>query len=413
MLLLTLLLAGITPTGRCEMPAKETLMQAEGPDLNGLLQLPGWLDLQLQLQAQPLANPVGGDRQSASWIQQLSLDVVAGPGLAKPVEQWQEADHWRSHLQLMLFSGNPNWNDQIGAGFALQSTAHPTGLWLTEVSLERQMGSGSVAVKAGVFSINPGFVEAPVLNAYVHSALNNTLNLNVEVLPINPYAAPGLQVSWRPEPSGRWGELRYGAFLLDPQFNLAALFGVDPDESQLNGHTQLLQWSFDRLPGAEALQQPIQRGEQRIARQLPPPLLQIATGYLDNRSTGNLAGVVASTFTLAAPLPLGLDNRLWLGVNAGLEWDTNPVPLFLSGGWLSQGIITGRPLDVLALGVGSSRFSPRLSPGQSSETVLELNYSWLVNANLSLQPVLQLILNPDGSSADPILAMGLGLTLQF
>jgi porin len=346
-------------------------------------------------------------------MQQLSLDVVAGPGLAKPIEQWSEADHWRSHVQLMLFSGDPNYGSTIGAGFPLQSTAHPTGLWLTEASLERQMGSGSVAFKAGVFSINPGFLEAPVLNAYVNSVLNNTLNLNVDVLPINPYAAPGLQVRWRPEPSGRWGEVRYGAFLLDPQYNLAALFGVDPDESQLNGHTQLLQWSFDRLPGAEALQQPIQREKQRIARQLPPPLLQISTGYLDNRSTGNLNGVLAATFTIAAPLPLGLDNRLWLGVNAGFEWDTNPVPLFLGGGWLSQGIISGRPLDVLALGVGSSRFSPRLSPGQSSETVLELNYSWLVNANLSLQPVLQLILNPDGSSADPILAMGLGLTLQF
>ena len=395
------------------MPAEQPLLQAEGPDLNGLLQLPGWLDVQLQLQAQPLANPAGGDRQSASWMQQLSLDVVAGPGLAKPIEQWSEADHWRSHVQLMLFSGDPNYGSTIGAGFPLQSTAHPTGLWLTEASLERQMGSGSVAFKAGVFSINPGFLEAPVLNAYVNSVLNNTLNLNVDVLPINPYAAPGLQVRWRPEPSGRWGEVRYGAFLLDPQYNLAALFGVDPDESQLNGHTQLLQWSFDRLPGAEALQQPIQREKQRIARQLPPPLLQISTGYLDNRSTGNLNGVLAATFTIAAPLPLGLDNRLWLGVDAGFEWDTNPVPLFLGGGWLSQGIISGRPLDVLALGVGSSRFSPRLSPGQSSETVLELNYSWLVNANLSLQPVLQLILNPDGSSADPILAMGLGLTLQF
>ena len=395
------------------MPAEQPLLQAEGPDLNGLLQLPGWLDVQLQLQAQPLANPAGGDRQSASWMQQLSLDVVAGPGLAKPIEQWSEADHWRSHVQQMLCSGDPNYGSTIGAGFPLQSTAHPTGLWLTEASLERQMGSGSVAFKAGVFSINPGFLEAPVLNAYVNSVLNNTLNLNVDVLPINPYAAPGLQVRWRPEPSGRWGEVRYGAFLLDPQYNLAALFGVDPDESQLNGHTQLLQWSFDRLPGAEALQQPIQREKQRIARQLPPPLLQISTGYLDNRSTGNLNGVLAATFTIAAPLPLGLDNRLWLGVNAGFEWDTNPVPLFLGGGWLSQGIISGRPLDVLALGVGSSRFSPRLSPGQSSETVLELNYSWLVNANLSLQPVLQLILNPDGSSADPILAMGLGLTLQF
>ena len=68
---------------------------------------------------------------------------------------------------------------------------------------------------------------------------------------------------------------------------------------------------------------------------------------------------------------------------------------------------------MLALGIGSSRFSPSLSPGQSSETVLELNYSLLVNANLSVQPVLQLILNPDGSNAEPILAAGIGLQLQF
>jgi len=45
--------------------------------------------------------------------------------------------------------------------------------------------------------------------------------------------------------------------------------------------------------------------------------------------------------------------------------------------------------------------------------VLELNYSWLISANLSLQPVLQLILNPSGSNAEPILAAGVGLQLQF
>ncbi|MEB3332379.1 MAG: carbohydrate porin, partial [Synechococcaceae cyanobacterium] len=203
------------------------------------------------------------------------------------------------------------------------------------------------------------------------------------------------------------------AFLLDPEVNLAGLFGVNPDQPRVNGHTQLLQWSYGQLPGATALQQPIRHGEQRISRQLPPPLLQIAAGYLDNRSTGTIDGAAAATLTLAAPLPLGLDNRLWLGVNAGFAWESNPVPLFLAGGWLSQGIIPGRPLDVLALGVGSSRFSPTLSPGQSSETVVELNYNWLVNANLSLQPVLQLILNPDGRNAAPILATGIGLTLQF
>ncbi len=45
--------------------------------------------------------------------------------------------------------------------------------------------------------------------------------------------------------------------------------------------------------------------------------------------------------------------------------------------------------------------------------MLELNYSWLVNGNVSFQPVLQLIINPDGSNTAPILAAGLGITLQF
>jgi porin len=394
-------------------PIKQEVSAARAASLNDWLHGPEWLDLQLQLQAQPLANPSGGTRQGASWMQQLSLDVKAGPGLARAPEQWNEADHWRGHVQLMLFSGDPDYGQSIGAGFPLQSTAHPTGIWLTEASLERQMGQGNLGVKLGIFSLNPGFVSAPALDAYVNSALNDTLNLNVSGLPINPYAAPGLELRWRPDPAGRWGEWRYGAFLLDPMNNLASLFGVQPDQPRLNGHTQLVQWSFNRLPGVEALQHPISHGAERIPRQLPPPLLQVASGYLDNRTSGHVDGATAATLTLAAPLPLGLDNRLWLGMSAGFDWTTNPVPLFLGGGWLSQGVLPGRPLDVLALGVGSSRFSPSLNPDQSSETVLELNYSWQLNGNVSLQPVLQLILNPDGRDRPPILATGLGLEWQF
>jgi hypothetical protein len=36
-----------------------------------------------------------------------------------------------------------------------------------------------------------------------------------------------------------------------------------------------------------------------------------------------------------------------------------------------------------------------------------------VNGTISLQPVLQLILNPDGRDRPPILATGLGLELQL
>ena len=86
--------------------------------------------------------------------------------------------------------------------------------------------------------------------------------------------------------------------------------------------------------------------------------------------------------------PLGLDNRFWLGVNTSVSGDTNPVPLFLACGWLN--------------------------PGLTAEAVLELNYSFNLTTNLSLQPVLQWVLNPGGSGqVDDILAAGLQLQLQF
>ena len=390
-----------------------------GVSLQQLLQPPAWLQLEFNLDAQPLANPAGGSTSSGSWMQQLSLDAHLSSGLAKPAERWREGDHWRGHLQLMLFSGDADWAEQIGAAFPLQSAAHPTGLWLTEASIERHPGpDGAVGVKAGLFSLNPDFIEAPVLNAYVHSALNNTLNLNVAGLPINPYAAPGLRLSWTPRRDGGWGTWRYGAFWLDSQTNVAALLGVTPDAAPVRGSTQLLQWSYGQLPGQGwvhgPLQAPGRSPDQPLPRLLPPPLLQITGGVLTNSGLGRTSGAIAGTLTLAAPLPLGLDNRLWLGASVADEDASNPVPLFLSGGWLNQGLIPGRPMDVLALGFGCSRFNGSVTPRRSSESVLELNYALQLGDQLSLQPVLQWIINPGGQGEWPdIVALGLQLQLQF
>ena len=314
-------------------------------------------------------------------MQQLTLGAAFSSGLAKPVDQWHEGDHWRANLQLMLFSGDPQLNEAIGAAYPLQNAAHPTGLWLTEATIERRAGSGELALKAGVFSLNPGFVRTPVLDQYVHSALNDTLNSEIDGVPINPYVAPGLQLSWTPGPQGRYGEWRYGAFWLDSQVALAA---------------------------------PIRRQGQTISRQLPSPQVQLGGVYLANDRSGESNGSLYGTVTLAGPLPLGLDNRFWLGVKTAVSGDTNPVHLFLAGGWLGQGLVPGRPLDVLALGYGRSSFNSQLNPGLTAEAVLELNYSFNLTANLSLQPVLQWVLNPGGSGqVDDILAAGLQLQLQF
>jgi porin len=355
-------------------------------------------------------------------MQQLTLDLQLGPGLQKPPAEWREGDHWRGHLELSLFSGQPNWWQRIGAAFPLQATASPNGLWLTEASVERRPGTGGLALKAGLFSLDPDWVTAPVLNAYVHAALDNSLNLNVAGLPINPAVAPGLQLSWTPGGSGlagrgQWGSWQLGGFWLDPVDELAGLFGVNPGLPEVRGSAQLLQWRYQRLPGWQQAHTPLAHPSGPVPRLLPPPLLQLGGLLVHPGKEGSSTAVLAGTVTLAAPLPVGLDNRLWLGVNAGQERPDNKVPLFLAGGWQSQGLLPGRPRDVLAIGYGRSRLNlqPPTGGGRNDahEAVLEVNYSWQVHQRLSLQPVLQLILHPDGRNADPILATGLGINLQY
>ena len=395
---------------------------SDWPTLASLLKLPNWVQLGLNIESDLLGNPGGGTSRKGNWIQQATLDAQFSPGFGKPVGQWQEVDHWSAHLQFIQFSGTSGYGQSIGTAFPMTATDHPIGLWLTEASVERHAGNGSVDVKAGVFSLNPGFVEAPVLDAYVNAEFNNTLNLNVLGLPIDPFIAPGLEVHWRPGTAGRadrpdlgpYGEWRYGAFVLNPQINLASLFGVNPNQTSINGHLQVLQWSFDRLPGSQALQQPIRHNGQLISRMLPKPLLQFGGGYLQDQTDNTASPGVFGTLTLAAPTPLGLDNRFWIGASDGINTTTNPDPVFVSAGWMSQGVIPGRPLDVLALGVGRSNFNPQISSDLTPESVLELNYSATINSSLTLQPFLNWVLNPGGShSVGNVLALGLQVQLQF
>jgi porin len=278
--------------------------------------------------------------------------------------------------------------------------------------LSGELGGG-LAVKAGVFSRNPGFISTPVLNQYVHAALNDTLNFNLPDLPINPYVAPGLQLGWTPCRQGR-----YGAFWLVPEIALASLFGVNPNQVPSISSLHILQWTLSQLPGSEALAAPIQRQRQgqqlAIACQLPPPQLQLGGRYVANPSPGDSIGDTYGAVNLASGLPLGLDHRFWLGFHSSLSGSINPVPLSLAGGWLSQGLLPGRPLDVLAIGFVRSSFNSQLNPGLNPEAVLELNYSFNLNANHPLQPVLQWVLNPGGTGQlNDILAAGLQLQLQF
>jgi porin len=147
----------------------------------------------------------------------------------------------------------------------------------------------------------------------------------------------------------------------------------------------------------------------QVERQLPGGLLQLAA----YAGTGPNRGVYGSA-TVPVTLPWGLDHRLWAAAAAGLDTAANPAPSYLGGGLVSQGVLPGRPFDLLILGVARTGFSPITSPGLSHEGVVELGYQVRFNQSFNLQPSLQWILNPGGAGRVPgVFAAGLQLGFSF
>ena len=367
--------------------------------LQNNLDLPDWIQFSLQTQAEPMLNPSGGTKQTRNWMQQTVGSIAIGSGLKKATKVWSEIDHWRIDTSVNYYNGNPNLNAEIGAYIPLQQVAHESGFWLTQATLSRSSGDGLVGIKGGILSINPDFIYSPIYDYYIHSSLNNTLNISISDMPINPLAAIGGVVELKP---GNNLSMRYGLFDLDSTRPIATALGVNQPSNIVGfGLVQLLQVSYSPQWLAPA----------RPGSQLPSGGLQLG-GYSTNNGIDGSA--INGSLNFSTGLALGLDHRFWIGSNYSFNSIDNTTPTFISAGFLSQGILASRPFDVLILGFGKSGFSPTLAPGQSYEGVIELGYQFQLNQKLNLQPTVQWILNPDGANNTAgIFATTLQITLNL
>lgn len=415
------------PTAPADTPAPQTLQLPPGWRIGErLLPLPDWLQLSIGATAEPMANPLGGESRQAGWIDQTSLSLSLSPGLARPVAQWQEADHWQLQLSLNQTSGDPLYSQEIGALFELQQIAYPSGVLLTEASLTRRAGNGWLEVSAGIVPLNPSFIAAPVFDYYVHSAFNDTLNIALNGLPISPYGSLGGIVSLEPAPDL---SLRYGWFDLGSTAPLAQWLGSPaPFTGIAGGSAQLLQLSWspaglappaDRAitacrgaGGGVVRQRPDCSGPLLVQSQLPGALLNLGGFHTSARSSG-----VYGSATLRSGLPLGLDERLWFGGAWSGGQAAALSPSFVAAGLVVQGPIPSRPFDVLVLAGGRAglREGPASSWGSAYEGMVELGYQLRLTDGLALQPTLQWIINPSaGSGPLPgILAAGLQINASF
>ena len=96
-------------------PPESISLSDPWPSAQELLRLPDWMELELSVTAEPLFNPLGGERSAGSWIQQGTLDLTISSGLNKASDTWQELDHWQLSVNVNHDAGDAYYNTAIGA----------------------------------------------------------------------------------------------------------------------------------------------------------------------------------------------------------------------------------------------------------------------------------------------------------
>ena len=397
------------------------------PTLQKLLQLPHWAQLQLAISADPLFNPVGGLQSTGTWVQQGSIDLQLSSGLAKPSSQWKEGDHWGLNLNVSHVAGNDALNTEIGALFPLQVVADPPGFWLGEATVERKAAGSGLGVKGGILSLDPDFAAVPIASLYVHASLNNTLNISNNDLPINPYTAVGGVVTLEPS---KVLQLRLGLYSLASVVPVSGWLGAQPSlASQGSGTAQIVQLNYTGSSLAPAADQPLTacgpswalvRDRPRcpkhttIHNQLPGGLISVGAFNTADPQSGD--GIYGS-ITVRSGLPLGLDDRVWIGASYSPNRAVDFAPTFVAGGLVVQGLVPGRAEDVVLLGLGRGGLSAEAAPYPTSsyEGMVELGYRVALNQTVQLQPTLQWIINPSGANqpVPGILALGMRIDVNF
>lgn len=373
--------------------------------------------------AQPIVNPAGGTTSELSWLNGLWLQLEMGLGLNRSPDEWKEIDHWVFKLETAVVRGNSSYYEQVGAAYPLQSMTS-SGQWLSDLSIRREPGKSGIGLKAGIFSLNPGFMESDIFNYYVHSAINNTINNEVLAIPIAPLTSWGLQMDIHLPSANQSQKLRVGAFTVVPTNTFGQSIEPGSNPVNLHGAIGLIQWQRGLSNG-----QPNTNieGKNSIPDVLPEPGVMVGGYWSDTQleqaphqhqtdlPDGINRGLYAtSTIALPASVTGGLNSRAWAAGHYGFDWSNNPAPVSWSIGFLLQGIIPGRPYDVTGLAGGSTGFSPTINPGQTQESLIEINHQIHISSNLSLKPFAQLILSPSGfRSRQTILATGVQTSIQF
>ena len=313
-------------------------------------------------------------------------------------------------------AGGSQTTDLTGALFPSSGSEGPDGFRALDLWLQQKFFDDVFTIRAGLFNADRDFTISEGCQLFLNSAFGWPLlyNGNLGGPPAYPFAAPGLYAAV--EPGGGW------------KFQAAIMQGIvwPPAENPTNFYWRLTRengllylgeaeygWTDAPLPGTAKLGVMFNSGYEDYVDQA-------------NQDDGAWGGsfVYGIIDQMLWPEPAATENS-----PQGLAWfnrtgftgtpDRNPLGMFFNSGFTWTGPWPGRDEDAAGVGLVWSR----LTPGQAAqlegnnrgnEFVVEFTYQAQITPWFELQPDLQMVVQPGGSTAIPgALVLGLSATIDF
>lgn len=374
------------------------------PSLNELLQLPKSVTMELSYVAEPVFAP---SSSLLNYAHGLEYTLQMSTGFShEEASSWKEIDHWIATFDVQQYYDTGDIATDIGVVNAPQEIFNPAGFYLGELSLTRNPGAGWLYAKIGLLSIDADFLSPEITGFYTHAAFNNQYNVSMEIFPISPMNAFGAVVGGEPIDNVM---LKVGAYQLSSIQSDFERRGWDWTTTYEDGLVEFvqLQGQFGEVEESLNVCPPNDHtfsrhakncGDQdHVINELPAASWQLGS-FISQSETDketlvrNPNNGFYANLTLPVPLSIGVGHRFWVSGAYGLHPEKNPVPVWVGTGWMSQGLLVNRPLDLLLLGASYSGF---YNPENStmSELLVEMEYSMVLTDTIIVQPNVQYYLD--------------------
>ncbi len=374
-----------------------------------------------------LANPVGGQEQSSSWMQllifgaELQLDQLIG---------WEGGSVMLSATD----AAGSNLSLKIGNLFTASQSYVMNTFALYNVYFKQRFANDTLEFRVGRMSAGQLFASLPVMGLPVNSAVNgNPTSLFTNA----PFTSTAV-ATWAAYARGKPTEESYvqaGIFQASPRLGKPAYHGTD--FSIRPGDGTLMMMELGWLPGSAEAMERQPDGKTFAKAAVEPDGVQLPgvytfgayfSNYTFSKFSGgtehNAYGFYAQAQQMVWRSAANPDHNvtLWGGVTYSPQTEIALLPVMGFGGVVWQGAIPGRDEDSVLFNFYTGGFSGDYARGKAdsgggwatAETVLEWSYIVQLTENLQIQPDIQYVFQPGGLSGIPnALVIGFQVGMEF